>query len=183
MWLYGKGEKYGFLWVIGCRISSFHQKLAQKFIFINFKALKVTLLRQMRAQSVKQSCSSIKNLLFCFSDHARILRSKGTFGALKFKNPKKSAIFGANLPFWALSSHQNPFFSPLPQSHMSQLSYGTKISKKYGPWGEQWLKKQIAFFLKISPFYQAHIQFARLQKSHSYRLMVDFFGSEGSSGI
>ena len=114
MWLYGKGEKYGFLWVIGCRISSFHQKFARKFLFFSLKALEVPLLTRMRAYSEKQSCSSIKNLPFCFSDLARILRSKGTFGALKLKNPKNSAIFGANLPFWALSSHQNPFFSPLP---------------------------------------------------------------------
>ena len=49
MWIYGKGEKCGFWWVIGCRISSFHQKFAQKLLFFSLKALEVPLFPQMRA--------------------------------------------------------------------------------------------------------------------------------------
>ena len=88
----------------------FPPKSLNFFGFLNFKAPKVPLITRMRVYSEKQSCSSIKNLPFCFSDHARIRQNKGTFGALKLKNPRKIAIFGANLPFWALSPHQNPFF-------------------------------------------------------------------------
>ena len=44
-----------------------------------------------------------------------------------------------------------------PTFENSQAQCGTK---KYGPWGEQWLKKQIVFFLKNFPFFQANLQFA-----------------------
>ena len=72
---------------------SFHQKFARKFLFLIFKAPKVPLFTRMRAYSEKQSCNSIKNLPFCFSEYTRIRVIKGTFGALKFKNRNFRANF------------------------------------------------------------------------------------------
>ena len=68
-------------------------KIAGIFGFLNFKALKVPLLTRMRVYSEKQKGRFLIELQLCFSEYARILVSKGTFGALKIKNRNFRANF------------------------------------------------------------------------------------------
>ena len=93
MWLFGKGEKCGFCLVIGCRISSFHQKFSRKILFLNFKAPKVPLFRRMRARSEKQNSRFFIELQLCFTDYVRMWRNKVNFIALKSINRNFRANF------------------------------------------------------------------------------------------
>ena len=86
MWLYGKCQKFGFDVEFSAQKGNFPPKIADFFGFLNFKAPKVPMVTRMRVYPEKQSCSSIKNLPFCFSEYTRIRVIKGTLGALKFKN-------------------------------------------------------------------------------------------------
>ena len=86
MWLYGKGEKNGFWWELSAQKGKFAPKIADFFGFLNFKAPKVPLLRKMRAWSEKQKSRFFIELQLCFTDYARIWRSKVTFSVLKLIN-------------------------------------------------------------------------------------------------
>ena len=93
MWLYGKCEKYAFLCGIWSPKGNFPSKITDFFGFLNFKAPKVPLLTRMRVYSEKQKGRFLIELQLCFSEYARILVSKGTFGALKIKNRNFRAKF------------------------------------------------------------------------------------------
>ena len=64
----------------------FPQKSLNFFGFLNFKAPKVPLFRRMRVWSEKQKSRFFIELQLCFTDYARIWRSKVTFSALKLIN-------------------------------------------------------------------------------------------------
>ena len=66
-----------------------------------------------------------------------------------------------------------PFFSHLPRSPMSQLSYDTKMSKKYGSQYELLIRNQVNFLLKNLTNFLAFFVFARqLQRTRMYLQLV-----------
>ena len=110
--------------------------------------------------------------LFVFMVPPRLCLNKRTFEALKIKNSLFWKSFLGNSSSRDPIPPKNSCYSLLPNSHMSKLSYDTKIWKKCGPCCEQGRKEQINFFMKKSPNFPAICHFASLLHSTNMDLWI-----------
>ena len=116
----------------------------------------------MRQTTINKKVGIFIEDLFCFSKFCRICVIIKTSGALKMNQPKISVIFWWNLSLRDPIYNSNTFFLFLPLSHMSQLSFDTKMSKKYGSWWEKLTREELKFFLQKSTDFSSIILFVSL---------------------